>query len=264
MRTNYHTHSTWCDGADSPRKVIEAALVRGFDVIGFSSHSMLPETDVGWVLTPEKAIDYAAEIRALAAEYAGRIRVLCGVEADFVPGGACPDRAVYASIKPDYIIGSVHYVIAPDGARVPVDHTPKLLADGIASHFGGNAENFVRRYFSQQREMVSAFDFDVVGHPDLVRKFNVKYPYFDDNASWYFEELRLTADAFTASGKIVEVNAGAIPRGWLDDAYPSIEFRAMLRECGVRFLLSADAHSAETIDCAITRFGDAEDYVELI
>ena len=59
------------------------------------------------------------------------------------------------------------------------------------------------------------------------------------------------------------MNTGAISRGWMDDAYPSAEFRAMLRERGVRFVLSSDAHAAEAIDCAFDRFGQAEAYVEL-
>ena len=111
--------------------------------------------------------------------------------------------------------------------------------------------------------MAAKFDFDVVGHPDLVRKFNVKTPYFDESADWYREEMRLTADAIAASGKMTEVNTGAISRGWLDDAYPSDYFRALLRERGVRFILSADTHSRDTIDCAFDRFASAESYADL-
>ncbi len=260
---NYHTHSTWCDGADDPETVVLAAIRKGFSEIGFSSHAMLPQDDVDWVLTPAKAPRYTAAIRTLGEKYSDRIRVLCGVEADYVPGGASPDRAVYAHLGLDYIIGSIHFVRAADGALVPVDHTPQLLADGIRDHFGGSAESFIRTYFSQQRDMAAKFDFDVIGHPDLCRKFNVKHPYFDENAIWYQQELHATADAFAASGKMVEVNTGAISRGWLDDAYPSARFRSLLRERGVRFILSSDAHAAETIDCAFERFAGAEKYAEL-
>ena len=70
--------------------------------------------------------------------------------------------------------------------------------------------------------------------------------------------LRRTADAFAASGKVVEVNTGGISRGWMEDAYPSPAFRALLRARGVRFVLSSDAHAAEAIDCAFDRFGNAE------
>jgi len=259
---NYHTHSTWCDGRNTPREMVEAAIAKGFDTIGFSSHSMLPQDDVVWVVTPEKAPRYAAEIRALAKEYAPRIRILCGVEADYVPGGAEPSRAAYAAIAPDYIIGSVHFVVAPSGGIVPVDKSPESLAEGVRDHFGGSVEAYIRAYFAQVRDSL-AFDFDVVGHPDLVRKFNAKHPYFDESASWYREELERTADAIAASGKLVEVNTGAISRGWRDDAYPSPEFRALLRGRGVKFILSSDAHAAEGLDCAFDRYGSEERYERL-
>ena len=262
MKANYHTHSTWCDGKDSPRRMIQAAIERGFDVLGFSSHAMLPESDTAWVLTPEKAPRYAKEIRLLAEEFKDKIRVLCGVEADYIPGGASPDRGTYAAIAPDYIIGSVHFVVAEDGARVPVDHTPELLVEGLRDHFGGSGETFVRAYFRQQREMINGFDFDLVGHLDLVRKFNAKHPYFDEAAAWYREELVRTADAVAASGKLVEVNTGAVVRGWLRDAYPSANFRALLRERGVSFVLSSDAHAAEALDGAFDRFAEAERYAQ--
>ena len=111
-RANFHTHTTWCDGRDTPEAMILSAISKGFDAIGFSSHAMLPDNVLDWVLTPDKAVAYSKEIRALAAKYADRIKVLCGVEADYIPGGANPDRATYSAISPDYIIGSVHFVAA--------------------------------------------------------------------------------------------------------------------------------------------------------
>ena len=240
---NFHTHSTWCDGADAPETVVEAALSKGFSILGFSSHSDMVG-DLG---------AYKAEIRALAEKYAGRIRILCGIEAEYDTGFARGDL--------DYVIGSSHYITAPDGARFAFDHSPKILADGVRDHFGGSAEAFVRAYFAQERRMVAEYDCDIVGHLDLVRKFNVRHPFFDEGADWYREELVKTADAVASSGRLVEVNTGAISRGWLDDAYPAAELRALLRERGVRFILSSDSHAASTLDCAFDRFGDAESYV---
>ena len=262
MRANYHTHTVWCDGKNTPEEMILSAIEKGFDVLGFSAHATYP-FDYEYTVPPARLAGYFSEVRALAEKYARQIRVLCGVEADYIPGVTDPDRGRYALFEPDYLIGSVHYVVAPDGAQVPVDHTPDLLAAGIAEHFGGSVRAFLETYFAQQREMVRAFDFDLVGHPDLCRKFNTKHPYFDEKADWYRAELVRTADAFAASGKPVEVNTGAISRGWMDDAYPSAAFRALLRERGVSFVLSADAHAAETLDCAFERFAEAEQFVPL-
>lgn len=262
-KTNFHTHTTWCDGKDTPETVILAAIEKGFSAIGFSSHAMLPENELDWVLVPGKARSYAEEIRALAGKYSDKIRVYCGVEADYIPGGACPDRAFYTEVKPDYIIGSVHYVKAPDDNLVAVDISPENLSDGIRAHFDGSVESYIRAYFAQEREMIAKFDFDTIGHPDLVRKFNAKSPYFNENDVWYVEELVKTADVIAASGKIVEVNTGAISRGWLDDAYPSRPFRDLLRERGVKFVLNSDSHSAEAVDCAFDRFAESENFVTL-
>ena len=73
----------------------------------------------------------------------------------------------------------------------------------------------------------------------------------------------MTADVIASSGKIVEVNTGAISRGWMDDAYPSPTFRSLLRARGVKFILSSDAHFCEGIDCAFDRLGDVEDFMHL-
>ncbi len=262
MKTNYHMHTTWCDGRNTPEEMVEAALARGFEEIGFSSHARLPDIVEG-NLTPTRAIQYAQEIRALAAKYADRIRVKLGVEADYIPGGTTPEKARYAHLGLDYLIGSVHTVVAPDGAHVSVDHAPEILAEGIRDHFDGNAEAFLRAYFAENRDMVTNYDFDVVGHPDLVRKFNGKLNYFDESAPWYLAELRHTADVIAASGKIVEVNTGGISRGWMDDANPSPTFRALLRARGVKFLLSSDAHFTDGIDCAFDRFAASENFVRL-
>ena len=240
--------------------MIRAAIDRGFDEIGFSSHARLPDVEEG-NLTPESAVAYAREIRALAARYADRISVRLGVEADYIPGDTTPEKARYAHLGLDYLIGSIHWVVAPDGAQVCVDWSPERLVADLAAHFGNDVEAYVRTYFAQEREMVAKFDFDVLGHPDLVRKFNDRLHSFDESAAWYQEELRLTADAIAASGKIVEVNTGAIARGWLDDAYPSPTFRALLRARGVRFLLGSDAHAAEQIDGAFDRFRDSENFL---
>lgn len=262
MKTNYHTHTVWCDGKNTPEEMILSALDKGFDILGFSAHSTYP-VDNECTVPPARLPAYFAEVRALSKKYADRLTVLCGVEADYIPGVTDPDRPRYAAFAPDYLIGSVHYVTAPDGAHVPVDHTPDLLAEGIATHFGGSVRSFISAYFAQQRDMIRRFDFDLVGHPDLCRKFNVKYPYFDETADWYRDELIRTADVIAASGKPVEVNTGAISRGWLNDAYPSADFRTLLRTRGVPFVLSADAHAADTLDCAFDRFSAAESFVPL-
>lgn len=248
-KVNLHTHSTWCDGKNTPEEMIQAAIERNFSTLGFSSHVMLPEEPYDWMLTREKLPRYVAEIRALAEKYKDKIQVLCGVEADYVPGGATPDRSVYAPYGIDYIIGSVHFVRAADNALVCVDESPEALAAGLRDHYDGNAEAFVRDYYREVREMLRRYDFDILGHVDLVTKFNEKHPYFDETADWYADEVRETIAAIREAKKTVELNAGGIARGWRTEFYPSRRFCAELSAFNdIDYILSSDAHSTDALD----------------
>lgn len=244
MLTNFHTHTTFCDGKNTPEEMVEAAIGKGFASLGFTAHS-------------DMLVDFAAyraEIARLAEKYKSRLRILCGLELELAK--PIPSTSAFGF---DYFIGSHHFITAPDGAFFAIDNSPEELSEGIRAHFGGSAPAFVKAYYAALRATLK-LDFKIIGHPDLLRKFNAKTPYFDESADWYLEELEKTAEAIAASGKLVEVNTGAISRGWLDDAYPSLAFRRLLRERGVRFILSSDAHAAEALDCAFDRFGAAEAY----
>lgn len=257
QKINFHTHCTFCDGRDTSEAMVMAAVEKGFSALGFSSHAMWPTTD-GCAMRPDDYGAYLREIRDLGTRYADRIRILCGFEADYVPGVSAPDSGVYGQFAPDYLIGSVHYVATGEGIGVAVDNTPQVLREGIDKSFGGDNRAYVQAYFAREREMVANCDFDIVGHPDLVRKFNETLRYFDPDADWYRKELELTADAIADSGKIVEINVGAFSRGQLDDPYPSAPFRKMLRDRGVPMLLSSDAHWTSAIGLAFEQFTTPE------
>ncbi len=244
MKTNFHTHTIWCDGTASVEAMIEGAIARDFAKLGFSSHSDMLKDPLA----------YCQEVRQLKVKYQDALKVFCGIEAEYEKTF---DRSLY-----DYVIGSVHYVDAKDGARVAVDLSPNELSDGIKAHFKGDAKLFIQRYFAKEREMLKSFNLDIAGHLDLIRKFNDKLHYFDEKAPWYLKELDLTAEA--AQGKLVEVNTGALARGWMDDVYPSKAFRDRLREAGAKFILASDAHSVDTLDCAFDRYCDLEVWSELL
>ena len=67
IKQNLHTHCTYCDGKDMPEEMILTAIDKGFDSIGFSSHSYMHWNGRG--LLPESQKDYCTEIRDLAKKY---------------------------------------------------------------------------------------------------------------------------------------------------------------------------------------------------
>ena len=84
MRSNYHTHSCYCDGKGQPREYVEFALANGFTALGFSGHAPLPFSNT-FSIHSEDYLAYCNEVRALKEEYRGRIDILLGLEIDYVP-----------------------------------------------------------------------------------------------------------------------------------------------------------------------------------
>ena len=45
IKTNFHTHTIYCDGNDTPEELIKAAIDNGFTSLGFSGHSFFKKDD---------------------------------------------------------------------------------------------------------------------------------------------------------------------------------------------------------------------------
>ena len=96
--SNPHTHSLYCDGKSTIAEMADSARSLGFVSLGFSGHGH-QNFDVRFSMFGENTVRYLAELRALKAECAGRMRIYAGVERDY-----------YAELNPadyDYSIGSV-------------------------------------------------------------------------------------------------------------------------------------------------------------
>ena len=77
-----HVHTNFSDGADTPARMVEAALAKGYAAIGFADHAPT-SFDLSWCMAPERVADYRAAVAALKETYRGRIEVLCGIEQDY-------------------------------------------------------------------------------------------------------------------------------------------------------------------------------------
>ncbi len=247
IRFDLHTHTTWCDGKDTPEDMVRAALALGLEHLGFSGHGYAPY-DTDCCMTPEGEAAYRAEAAALKRRYAGRITVHCGVERDF---WAEADTSGY-----EYVIGAVHYLKA-GGEYLCVDNTPELLRGAAERFFGGDMYALCEEYYRTVAQVVEKTDCDIIGHFDLVSKFNEKERLFDEDHPRYAAAWRAALDALLPSGKPFEVNTGAMSRAWRTSPYPSGAMIAYIRAHGGRLVLSSDSHSAKTIAYAFDRYEDA-------
>lgn len=257
-KTNYHTHSTWCDGKASLETMIQAAIKAGVKILGFSSHTMYPfGTD--WHLHPEDTAEYCSKIRVLQKKYKAQIEILVGFEVDYLPPVSFPDKKRFADFTPDYIIGSVHYICNESMKHecFAIDGSCEELQTGIQDNFSGDAKKAVQMYYATQRDMISQGGFDIIGHLDVIRKRNGILHFFDEKEQWYKHEIAATAKEVAKSGLIAEINTGGMDRADLKTPYPSPEFLSLLNKYNVPIMINSDAHKPEGI---VAHFDYAAEY----
>ena len=231
-----HMHSIYSDGENPPEEMIEEGIRLGLSCIGLSDHSHADWDDAGMKTSMIEA--YRQKLAGLKTSYTGRIRVLCGLERDYYSD----DFRTY-----DYVIGSVHAVRMPDGVFFCIDWDPKGMEEKVRTYFDGDWYALTEAYFRLEADVVTRTKCDIIGHFDLVSKFNEQHRWFDPCHPRYRKAWQQAADCLLRTGKIFEVNTGAISRGYRTDAYPAKEIRDYLRERGGKLILSSDAHRRENI-----------------
>lgn len=274
---SYHVHTQFCDGKNTAEEMVLAAIRAGFDSLGFSSHGHVakvpntnadhlamadgdtlytdrtktkvklygysPKSPVLYGMKEESIELYRAEVLRLAEAYKDKMNIFLGIEQDsfarleHIPKGA------------RYVIGSVHYV-EKNGSYISVDYSADVLSRGVGDLFGGDYLAYAEAYYKEVERVYDKTLCDIVGHIDLLTKFNEKAPLIDESHPRYRNAALSAAEALARRGLIFEINTGAISRGLRTTPYPTEEILRVIRESGGRITYSSDCHKAEFIDCA--------------
>ncbi len=235
-----HTHTCFCDGKNTPEEMVQSAIAKGLKTYGISGHSHTVTIPNGriWSMTEEGQLEYARQINELKDKYSGQIRLLLGIEVDYL--------SEPLNFKPDYIIGGVHAVKVGDYC-FEVDDSPEIIRDAIDNYFDGDDLKFVKAYYALAADVVNKTNCDIIAHIDLITKFSEKRPLFDTSSKKYQGIVLEAVDALIEKDKIFEINTGAISRGWRTYPYPDGFILRRLVEKGARIMLNSDSHSAENI-----------------
>ena len=250
--TNYHTHSSLCDGEGEPAAYLEQAVKQGLRYFGFSSHAPLPfEND--WTLPADKLHDYRQTMISLKQQYADRMPLFWGLEIDYIPGETSPTARVFADLDLDYTLGAIHFA-GRDGAgeHWSIDHTPEEFAFGLETGFQNDIRQAVALYYALVREMIQEACPDVVAHLDLIKKNNTNECYFSEKEPWYQQAVCQTLETLAASPAILEVNTGGVARKRTDAFYPSTWILEHCYQMGIPVTLSSDAHRPDQISAEFT------------
>lgn len=236
---DFHIHTTFCDGKSTPEEMVQSAIALGLKRLGFSGHAPAVDDASEYTIRAADIPAYRAEITRLKEKYKKQITILCGIEQDLF---SVPITEPY-----DYVIGSSHTVEGRNGKIYDVDDTPDVLKTAVEEGFDGDVYAYCENYFERVSRIGEALHPDIIGHFDLLTKFNEKYPLIDETHPRYVAAWQKALDALLPYGIPFEINSGAMSRNWRTTPYPAKPILQYIFQKGGRVVLNSDSHSAQTI-----------------
>lgn len=235
MLPDYHCHTWRCGHAVGQMKeYLKVARQKGFKEVGFADHVPMywlsPEQrDPSLAMPKEELKLYIAEINQLQAENPD-MALKIGLEVDYIPDKEKEIECFLGEYSFDYLIGAVHYL---NGWGF--DQTTQQIG-----YAGQNPVDIYHQYFSILKEAALSGIFDIIAHPDLIKKFN--YRLVEEPVSLYLE----AAKSFAQAGVCVEVNTAGL-RVPAREIYPSLSFLKVCRLYGVPATVGSDAHHPDQV-----------------
>ncbi|KAK8176055.1 polymerase/histidinol phosphatase-like protein [Phyllosticta citrichinensis] len=246
MPFSHHSHSgQFCSHAKGTlEEMIQAAIAKGFDTLALTEHMPRDDED----LYPEEVRqtsaqgltqlfdDYYREAQRLRAKYQSQIRILIGLEAEWIrPSSLERIKALLEQYRFDLFIGSVHHM-----HTVPVDFDQPMYSEARARS-GGTDERLFEDYYDAQYDMLQALRPPIVGHFDLIRLLSDEPN--RDPRSWgtVWAKMLRNLEYIASYGGLLEINTAGLRKG-MAEPYPSAPISQEFLRLGGRFTLSDDSH----------------------
>ena len=255
QKFSLHTHTLGFDGQNTEKEMLAKAQELGWTHIGFSNHFIvhpnITESPMyafavkgGYQNIYSSSFDEA--IAKFEEHYrkidnlqnTTQIKILKGMEADFF---AYPEwrknfEKAIAHLKPDYIIGSAHFV----------EHKGTLYnSHDIKAAPKIEQNQLLHRYWQNERAAAQSGLFTFLAHLDLMKKTGLGLE------DLWIEEEQKTVQTIKKSGTAVELNTSYFKFG--QEPYPSPRIMQMLAKAHIPILLSDDAHKAEQLGSHFTQ-----------
>jgi len=215
--------------------MVGAAVFRGLGGVVFTEHLPLPEglDRRNHISMPASSLEsYVREVEQWA-ERARGLDIVAGGEADWLPDHEFQAETIRASARDAgvrVVLGSVHFL---DGWAFDDPHH-------IEEWDSRDVDRVWERYFEVWCDACASGAFDVMAHPDLVKKFGHRMS--GDPTALYEEAARVAS----AAGVAIEVSTAGLrkPAGEL---YPGPDLLAAFRRAGVEATVGSDAHAADEV-----------------
>ena len=151
----------------------------------------------------------------------------------------------------------MHYV-RKDGVYLEVDESKEILVNAINNYYDGDVYALIEDYYKNVSGLVEGQIPTIIGHFDLISKFNEKGDIFCENDIRYENAWKKAVDKIIKKVNVFEINFGAISRGYRTNPYPNEKQIEYIKSLGGKFVLGSDAHNILNLNV------NAKEYKNLI
>lgn len=222
MIANYHGHTMHCKhGVGTTREHIEAAINFGLKEVAITEHVPIKGTNLSRI--DYKDFDaFITELNQLKLEYADRIKVLTGLECEYIPEIIQDHLDLKTKYNIDFLVLGHHFSNLNQVGHYFFETKNKEMIDD---------------YFEHVEAAVKSELFAFIAHPDVFLNRLQLTDYMTQKSRELFElcsEYKLP----------VEINGNGLRN---NKGYPNRDFWTIAKEYDLQFIINADSHAPNEI-----------------
>jgi histidinol-phosphatase (PHP family) len=247
---DWHTHNESCHHAKGTiEDYIKKALKNNLRTIGLSDHfpyeflnniERIPYEE--YAITLPEIEDYLTSSEELKEKYKENIIIRLGFEIDYFKNQEPALNIHLTPIKDrlDFILGSIHILNFFNGRGAWGFDDSRFRKE--YEYYGVDIVYLF--YYQSLQKMVNSdkFDFDIIAHFDLPKKFN-DIPIDKEKV---YNEMMKTLEQIKNKGVSIEINTGGLRKD-CKEQYPSVEIIKEMYSLDIPVLLGSDAHRPEEV-----------------
>lgn len=246
---DWHTHNSLCRHAiGSLEDYVEKAIKYEINLIGFSDHfpyeflkgiEGIPYEEYAMKLN--QIGQYLSTAEKLKEKFKDRIEIKIAFELDYIEHQVAAYKRHLDKYldRLDYILGSVH-ILQGKGQIFAFDDNRFLKNYELYDSITG----FYLDYYLTLQKMIrsSEFDFNIISHFDLPKKFNKK----PENPELIDEQVIKILELVKKKSLTIEINTSGL-RKQIKEQYPSVKIIKKMHELDIPILLGSDAHHPDEV-----------------
>jgi len=247
---DWHTHNQLCHHAvGTIEDYVKKAIDLNLRTIGISDHfpyeflkniERIPYEE--YAITLEEVETYLSTTESLKTKYKDNINIRIGFEIDFFKNQEYSLNTHLEKVKDrlDYILGSIHILNFNNSKGAWGFDDSRFRKDYL---YYGADKVFLFYYKTLQKMVISQdFDFDILAHFDLPKKFN-DIPMDKENLN---NEAMKVLELIKKKSIVMEINTGGL-RKKCKEQYPSEKIIKEMYNRDISIILGSDAHNPDEV-----------------